>query len=296
MTTQRKKQPDREDFTWTQAGNIAGHEAIVAKFKRGCAADDLPENYLAKFDEYFVVYDTKSSQPGISSKISTLKPYVPKVGGLTEAYNIGRHEPDMFYKLLAKKNYGGMAGNTYSTPCDLLFVRTDHKQLYRTVHKLRMYVDDDYYNRVRAICKPRGESPGRIGLRLMFLKEISEGMEVDYLFEGTRAKPIRVNKAAYEASKRRQERLKKARLRGLMPHHFHAKYSLLRKMERETGVKHHLDHYYPLFGRDDCVCGLDVPWNLQVITAEENLAKSNKMPEDFYGPDHTPPTWEGTYE
>ena len=76
-----QKQRAEQNYAWTQAGNIAGHEAIVAKFKRGCAADDLPENYLAKFDEYFVVYDTKSSQPGISSKISTLKPYVPKGEG-----------------------------------------------------------------------------------------------------------------------------------------------------------------------------------------------------------------------
>jgi 5-methylcytosine-specific restriction endonuclease McrA len=46
-------------------------------------------------------------------------------------------------------------------------------------------------------------------------------------------------------------------------------------LTKSTGERYVVDHIVPLSNPD--VCGLHVPWNLRVITQEENLKKSNKL-------------------
>jgi 5-methylcytosine-specific restriction endonuclease McrA len=47
------------------------------------------------------------------------------------------------------------------------------------------------------------------------------------------------------------------------------------ELTKITGERYVVDHIVPLIS--DAVCGLHVPWNLRVITQEENLRKSNKL-------------------
>jgi len=86
------------------------------------------------------------------------------------------------------------------------------------------------------------------------------------------------NKAKYLANfYKREDRIKIATPNWLTKEMFLQIEEIYKKrieISNMTGIQYHVDHIVPIQGEN--VCGLHVPWNLQIITAEENLKKSNK--------------------
>jgi 5-methylcytosine-specific restriction endonuclease McrA len=87
------------------------------------------------------------------------------------------------------------------------------------------------------------------------------------------------NRARMKAKKLRQrDELRSATPRWLSDEQWEAMNAIYKQRDRiteDTGVAHHVDHIIPLRGEN--VCGLHVPWNLQVLPANDNLKKSNKL-------------------
>jgi 5-methylcytosine-specific restriction endonuclease McrA len=83
-------------------------------------------------------------------------------------------------------------------------------------------------------------------------------------------------KRAANAAKRRAAKLQRTPPWLTQQHHdqIASMYAERTRLNYETGIDHHVDHIVPLQGKN--VCGLHVPWNLQVLTATENIRKSNK--------------------
>jgi hypothetical protein len=76
------------------------------------------------------------------------------------------------------------------------------------------------------------------------------------------------------------KQLKLATPKGYTPYGIARSLSLLVKNKTiETGIRHSVDHIIPLRGKN--VCGLNVPWNLQIIPLRQNEIKGNKLEVSF---------------
>lgn len=84
--------------------------------------------------------------------------------------------------------------------------------------------------------------------------------------------------AGYAAARR--ARLLRATPAGANIELITAYYTMAAWLTQETGVPHHVDHREPLQGKH--VCGLHNEFNLQVLPARVNIAKSNR-PSDVVG-------------
>lgn len=257
--------------------NIDGHEDIVRQFEQGeGVVHDLPEQYVIRDDSYFADYDTGHVE--WSKLVDEVQDYIPVVGTLVRAEDIGRAEPDVFYKVLIKGSVtsGSAMSGIHDPDCKLLFVRTELKQTYTKVHKIQMKVDRGYYDRVKRITDNHRRP--LLEYRLFLMNTVSE-MDALFVHDRTIFRTNRIRQSEYFARKRREEAIKNATPNCQTAEQRKA----VRDLELERNRLNlrdgkntwHLDHVIPLQNKH--VCGLHVAWNLDVIPSRDNLEKSNKF-------------------
>jgi len=94
-------------------------------------------------------------------------------------------------------------------------------------------------------------------------------------------------KNAKRASARKAKKLQATPIWLTAIHHAQIQemYDVAAAKTMQTGIKYQVDHIFPLQGKT--FSGLNVPWNLQVITEFDNISKKNRFPKE-----HILSSWE----
>lgn len=84
------------------------------------------------------------------------------------------------------------------------------------------------------------------------------------------------NRSAYLArNHRRRTRINHIETLGIPAEMITPFYDEAKRLTETTGIQHEVDHIVPLI--HEKVCGLNVPWNLQILNKKENRKKQNKF-------------------
>lgn len=136
------------------------------------------------------------------------------------------------------------------------------KENYRKNRKKRLKYDKIYYNTNKERILKRTKDYYRKNKERIIetSKEYYRNNKHAYIENATRRRVAKLERTII-LSKQHEDDMK----------HIYEQAALLRYL----GYDVHVDHIVPLQG--ELVSGLHVPWNLQIIPAEENLSKGNKF-------------------
>lgn len=160
-----------------------------------------------------------------------------------------------------------------------------NRQRHDPEHRERYLAGDRKYDRAKKAeaDRKRNATPEAKERRRAVQRERYARLKDDPNFRAKRnarsAENYRANPAYYVAKGSESARRKARTFGTLSPEHkaqVIALYEIAKRISDLTGTPHEVDHIEPLKGKN--ACGLHVPWNMRVITKEENREKGNKTP------------------